>query len=213
MRRPTILITMAVAAMLAVAGCAQKEGGDVDAVSGLGPTSPGPVPTSSPTGSPTGSPSKSSPSPADPYTLSVEGIGPYRFDADPTVAGLDATGKITDVMRGNEVCPANWFAKGTGIYTDVQLMFTAEEKLDLVLARGTKIHTPSGAKVGDNLEKLKQIYGDRGQTLSNGGAKAYIVITSTGKALYFELDDDKVFVIIAGDGERLKQRFLTGADC
>jgi hypothetical protein len=112
------------------------------------------------------------------------------------------------------VCSANYVAKGTGIYTDVQLLFTPEKKLDLVLGRGSKIHTPSGAKVGMTLTQLQNIYGVRGKTLTNGGAKAYIVITSTGKALYFELDvSNKCFVIIAGNGKRLENRFLSGSDC
>jgi hypothetical protein len=214
MRRPPILLTLAAITILALVGCATKENGPVTAVTSLDPS---PTASASTTASP--SPSKTSPAPAtssttsDPYTLSVEGIGPYRFDASPTVAGLDAANKITGITHGNEVCPANWFANGAGLYTDVQLLFTPDEKLDLILARGSKIHTPSGAKIGNDLATLQHIYGSRGETLTNGAAKAYIVITSTGKALYFELDNGKVFVIIAGNGERLKQRFLNGSDC
>ena len=216
MRRARIFAVVAVAAAvgLGLTACAKgDDGGNVTAFSSGSPTPTVNATSSSP--SATASPSKStSPSPSDPYTLSVEGIGPYRFDASPTVDSLNSAGKITDISTGGEVCPANYVAKGTGMYTDIQLLFTPEKKLDLVIGRGNKIHTPSGAKIGMTLTQLQTIYGDRGKTLSNGGAKAYIVKTSTGRALYFDLDlSNKVFVIIAGDGDRLETRFLAGADC
>jgi len=216
MRSFAALAVVATLGLAGLAGCAKGDDGSNVTAFSSGSPSAGVTPstaTSSPgtSGSPTMS---TSPTPADPYTFSVEGIGPYKWAEGQTLDSLNTSGVITDISTGGEVCSANYFAKGTGKYSDISLLFTPEKKLDLVIGRGSKIHTPSGAKIGMTLTQLQNIYGSLGETLVNGGARAYIVIVASGKGLYFDLDvNKKVFVMIAGDGARLKNRFLLGSDC
>jgi hypothetical protein len=143
----------------------------------------------------------------------VDGAGPYVVGN--TLMKYDAEGKLSGLGNGGEACPSRWTAKGTGGWSGLQLSFTPDPgaKLEFVIARSPAIATPSNARVGMTLTQLTGIYGAKGETLTNAGAKAYLVAAS-GKALYFELDESgKVFAIIAGDAARLKSRFLDGSDC
>jgi hypothetical protein len=215
-----LLSTMAVAAalLLTATGCPGKSGGDPSAdptavtTLGASPSAPAPAASAAPS-APAGSTApKPSPSGSG-LVITVDGAGPYVVGN--TLMQYDAEGKLTGLATGSETCPSRWFATGTGAWTGVQLSFTPDpgSKLEFVIARSNAISTPSGAKVGMTLAQLQGIYGAKGETLSVGGAKAYLVATS-GKALYFELDlENKAFAIIAGNATRLKNRFLEGSDC
>jgi hypothetical protein len=214
MRRlvPTVLV--AAALLLASTACGGKDpaepAAEATAITSLGASPSVAASPSAAAVSPKPAPSSSSGG----LVITVDGAGPYLVGN--TLMKYDAEGKLAGLSGGGEACPSRWTANGTGVWTGLQLSFTPDpgSKLEFVIARSAAISTPSGAKVGMTLAQLQSIYGPKGETLSVGGAKAYLVATS-GKALYFELDMDnnKAFVIIAGDAARLKNRFLAGADC
>lgn len=212
--RPTFLV--AALAVLTL-GCGalgvrdqETSGPPTPIVSGeAAPPSPGPSSIAGPTTAP--------PSPSvDPLVLSVDGIGPYRLGTGATLDQLQGTGVLTSVANGGEACPQHFGAQGTGQYTGIRLWFLPDRKLDFVIARAPTIRTPSGARVGNTLAELQTIYGSRGEVLTVGGAKAYIVrVASSGRAIFFELDlaNAQVIAVYAGGGDRLAQRFLGGSDC
>jgi hypothetical protein len=207
---PTVLV--AAALLLAGTACGGKAPADPTAeptaVTTLG-ASPSAAASPAASASPKASPSGA----GGGLVITVDGAGPYLVGN--TLMKYDAEGKLAELGNGGEACPSRWSAKGTGAWTGLQLSFTPDPgaKLEFVIARSAAISTPSGAKVGMTLAQLQSLYGPKGETLSVGGAKAYLVAAS-GKALYFELDmDNKAFAIIAGDATRLKNRFLDGSDC
>lgn len=206
------LVSVVCAALFIVTGC--KSGGADEAApapSALTAVSEAPSVVADPS-SGAASPSTASSPTSDALVITVDGAGPYKHGD--TLTHLQSAGLLKDRVSGGEACPSFWGANGTGKWTGVQLWFQSDGKLDFVIARENTISTPSGAKVGMTLNQLKSIYGAKGEVLSNSGAKAYLVVAS-GKALYFELDQEntKVFAILAGGADRLKSRFLDGADC
>ena len=144
--------------------------------------------------------------------ITVDGAGPYKHGD--TLTHLQSAGLIADQESGGELCPSFLGATGNGKWTGVELWFEPEGELDYVMVRSDTISTPSGATVGTTLNQLRSIYGAQGEVLSNGDAKAYLVVVS-GKALYFDLDQEntEVLAILAGGADRLRSRFLDGADC
>ncbi|MEV4412346.1 hypothetical protein [Catellatospora sp. NPDC049609] len=158
--------------------------------------------------SPSAPPSPSaSPSPAINFT--VDGAGPYAVGAK--LADLQGAGLLADVATGAETCPANTTAAGTGVWQDVRLQFRPDGALYLVVNRSKTIPTPSGAWLGMSLAALDSIYGNLGQELSGG--KAYLVTTTSGRGILFDLDDKKkVMAMIAGDAAYLKSSYEGGTD-
>ncbi|HZN76817.1 MAG TPA: hypothetical protein VFC00_34760 [Micromonosporaceae bacterium] len=175
------------------------------------------VAAQSPTSSPSLVPSTKPPAAAETsLVLSVNGIGPFTLGTGATLDQLQATGQIASVGDGGEACPQFFGAQGNGPWSGVRLWFRPDRTLDFVIARDQAIRTPSGAHVGSTLAELQSIYGSRGEVLTSGSAKAYIVrVASSGRAIFFELDiaNAKVVAMFAGGSDRLAQRFLNGADC
>lgn len=148
-----------------------------------------------------------SPSPA--IHLTVDGAGPYALGAK--LADLQADGLLADVATGGETCPVNSTATGTGVWQEVRLQFRPDGELYLVINRAKTIPTPSGAWIGMSLASLSSIYGNLGDELKGG--TAYLVTTTSGRGILFDLDDKKkVMAMIAGDAAYLKSSYEGGTD-
>jgi hypothetical protein len=87
-------------------------------------------------------------------------------------------------------------------------------KIYLVVNRSATIPTPSGAWLGNTLAALQSIYGTIGEELNQGGSTAYLVKTTSGRGILFDLDPGtkKVITMIAGDAAYLKSSYLGGTD-
>jgi hypothetical protein len=195
MKRITLLALAT--ALFAVAGCSDD------------PATPQAGETALPTASaePSASPSVS-PSPAIHFT--VDGAGPYQLGT--TLTALQAAGQIAEPGTP-ETCNMNTNAKGTGVWKDINLSFHPDGKLYMVVNRSATIPTPSGAWIGMTLASLSSIYGNLGQELTVGGHTAYLVTTSSGRGMMFDLDQaKKVFSMVAGDATFLKDSYMNGTD-
>ena len=146
--RAILVVPAVAAAMLAATACGSGSPGP----SGL--TASPPAATTGTTATATVAPSASptgTPAPAIEFT--VDGTGPYELGA--SLTSLQSAGLLSEVTPMTEICVGNTTAKGTGVYKDVNLSFRGDGKLYLAVNRSTKIPTPSGAWLGDNLAKLK----------------------------------------------------------
>jgi hypothetical protein len=143
--------------------------------------------------------------------FTVDGAGPYQLGAK--LADLQTAGQLDEVATGGETCAAITTARGKGVWKDIRLSFRPDGTLYLVVNRSTTIPTPSGAWLGTNLAGLQSIYPGLGQDLSKGTVFAYLVTTSGGRSILFDLDaNKKTIAMIAGDGNYLKSSFLNGTD-
>lgn len=170
-----------------------------------------PVPTATPTSaSPTVSATTSPPA-TDPGEFTVDGIGPYQIGA--TLSQLQAAGALVEVATGGATCPDNTTARGVPPWGDIQLSFRPGGRLNMVTSRSTSIPTPSGAYLGDTLAKLKAIYGSLGKELTQGGGKAFLVTTVSGRGVLFDFaTGSTVMAMIAGDAAFLKSSYEGGTD-
>jgi hypothetical protein len=200
---------LAVAALLTVAaGCDSKEPSPAfkpPASSSAGASaepSAGPPPSTSASGIPAASPNQ----------FSVDGTGVYQIGAK--LADLQTAGQLADVKTGAETCAQNTTAKGTGAWAEVRVSARPDGKIYLVVNRSSTIPTPSGAWLGMTLAALQSIYGSIGEELAQGNAKAYLVTTTSGRGILFDLDPGtkKVTAMIAGDAAYLKSSYLGGTD-
>ena len=196
----------AVAALLTVvAGCDSKE----PAPAAKPPASADP--SADPSAGPQPSTSASG-APAAPNHFTVDGTGVYQIGA--VLADLQTAGQLADVKTGAETCAQNTTAKGTGAWSDVRVSARPDGKIYLVVNRSATIPTPSGAWVGNTLAALQSIYGSIGEELTQGGSTAYLVKTTSGRGILFDLDpgSKKVISMIAGDATYLKTSYLGGTD-
>ena len=199
---------LAVAALLSVgAGCDSKEPAPLAKPSA--PSSAGPV--ADPSAGPQPSTSASG-TPASPNHFTVDGTGVYQLGAK--LADLQTAGQLADVKSGAETCAQNTTAKGTGAWSDVRVSARPDGKIYLVVNRSATIPTPSGAWLGNTLAALQSIYGTIGEELTKGGSTAYLVKTTSGRGILFDLDPGtkKVIAMIAGDATYLKSSYLGGTD-
>ena len=185
------------------------------AVAGCG-KDPAPTPTANPVASAT------SATPADPsasptasalpaLAFTVDGAGPYLLGAK--LSELQAAGQLDEVKAGGETCAQNTTARGTGAYRDVRLSFRPDGTLYVVINRSENIPTPSGAWLGNTLAALQSIYGSIGEELTLGGGYAYLVTTTSGRGIMFDLDDKKkAIAMVAGEASYLKSSYLGGTD-
>ncbi|HZM79304.1 MAG TPA: hypothetical protein VFC19_26535 [Candidatus Limnocylindrales bacterium] len=198
---------LAVAALLTVAaGCDSKEPAPVAKPSA--PSSAGAV---DPSAEPQPSTSASG-TPASPNHFTVDGTGVYQIGAK--LADLQTAGQLADVKTGAATCAQNTTARGTGAWSDVRVSARPDGKIYLVVNRSTTIPTPSGAWLNMTLAALQSIYGSIGEELTLGNAKAYLVKTTSGRGILFDLDPGtkKVIAMIAGDAAYLKSSYLGGTD-
>jgi hypothetical protein len=199
---------LAVAALLTVAaGCDSKE-----PVPFAKPSAPSSAGTSAdPSADPQPSTSASG-NPVSANQFSVDGTGVYQIGAK--LADLQTAGQLADVKTGGETCAQNTTAKGTATWSEVRVSARPDGKIYLVVNRSTTIPTPSGAWLGMTLAALQSIYGTIGEELTQGNAKAYLVKTTSGRGILFDLDPGtkKVIAMIAGDATYLKTSYLGGTD-
>jgi hypothetical protein len=191
--------------LFALAGCGSEEQPPAN------PTPTGGTPSAGASGSagPSASPSAGA---SDLLEFTVDGAGPYKLGA--TLASLQAANQLAEVTKGNEVCPENTFARGTGPWTDIRLSFRSDGKLYLLVNRSGTIPTPSGAWLGTSLNELKTIYNAiPGQELTQGPGKAYLVTTVSGRGILFDLDESqRVRSMAAADAYFLKTGYTGGTD-
>lgn len=198
-------IGLGLVALVSLAGCGGKD---------PAPTPAPPAATATPTvsASPgTASPGASvSPSADAAVEFTVDGAGPYQLDGDLTT--LQAAPGLGDVAQGAAPCPQTTTARGTGAWQEVELSFHADGVLYLAVNRSASIPTPSGAWVGSRLAELKAIYkGIPGEDLARGTAKAYLVTTTSGRGILFDLGTGgRVVAMMAGDSGYLKTSFVAG---
>jgi hypothetical protein len=191
--------------LIALAGCGEGEPASAPATRG-GSSTPV-VSASAP--AVTASPAPSS-SPEAAVEFTVDGAGPYQLDAD--LAALQAEPGLSDVTTGGTACPQSTTARGVGTWQDIQLSFRQDGKLYLATNRSASIPTPSGAWLGSTLAELRSIYaGIFGEDLTRGANKAYLVTTTGGRGILFELDAGaKVSSMLAGEAEYLRASYLAG---
>jgi hypothetical protein len=144
--------------------------------------------------------------------FTVDGAGPYQLGA--TLTALQAEAGLDEVKTGGQTCPENTTARGKGVWKDVRLQFRKDGTLYLAVNRATTIPTPSGAWLGSTLTELKTIYAKvAGEELKKGTASAYLVTTTSGRGVLFDLDSgQKVIAMIAGESAYLKSSYLGGTD-
>jgi hypothetical protein len=186
-----------------MAGC--KE----DPPAGAAPTaesSPSPAASAVGDGSAQPSPSRM------PIEFTVDGAGPYQLGT--TLSALQSGVGLDNVKTGGQPCPNNTTAQGKNVWQDIQLQFHQDGTLYLTINRSTNIPTPSGAWVGSSLAELKKIYAKiPGQEVKKGNAVAYLVPTSSGRGVLFQLDSgQKVTAMLAGEAAFLKSSFTGGTN-
>lgn len=142
----------------------------------------------------------------------MDGAGPYQLGA--LLSALQTEAGLDDVKTGGETCPENTTAQGRGVWKDIQLQFRKDGTLYLAVNRSAGVPTPSGAWVGSTLAQLKTIYAKvPGEELKVGTASAYLVTTTSGRGVLFDLDaGKKVVAMIAGEAAYLKSSYLGGTD-
>jgi hypothetical protein len=147
-----------------------------------------------------------------PIEFTVDGAGPYQLGA--TLTALQTEAGLDNVKTGGAPCPDNTTAWGKGAWKDIQLQFHKDGSLYLLINKSTSVPTPSGAWVGSTLAQLKTIYAKvPGQPLMHGTAPAYLVTTTSGRGVLFELDGgQKVSAMIAGDAAFLKSSYVGGTN-
>jgi hypothetical protein len=178
---------------------------------------PAPTPTAAPesaTQSPTPE-ATAGPGPTATVTaelaFSVDGTGPYLLGAK--LSALQSAGQLDEVKTGGETCAQNTTARGKDRWKDVRLSFKPDGTLYILVNRSTAIPTPSGAYLGNTLAALQSIYGGLGEELTLGGHVAYLVTTTSGRGILFDLDArKKVMAMIAGEAGYLKSSFMAGTD-
>ncbi|GIH05626.1 hypothetical protein Rhe02_36930 [Rhizocola hellebori] len=179
---------------------------------------PAPAPTAAPeatTASPTPAASATPGPTATAGTMelafSVDGSGPYLLGAK--LSALQGAGQLDEVKTGGETCAQNTTARGKDRWKDVRMSFKPDGTLYVLINRSTAIPTPSGAYLGNTLAALQSIYGSLGEELTKGGGMAYLVTTTSGRGIMFDLDaSKKVIAMVAGDAAYLKSSFLGGTD-
>jgi hypothetical protein len=161
---------------------------------------------------PSGSTDPSASPGADLIEFTVDGAGPYQLGA--TLTALQAEAGLDEVKTGGATCPENTTARGKGAWKDVQLQFRKDGTLYLAINRSAQIPTPSGAWLGSTLTELKTIYAKvPGQELKQGTRTAYLVTTTSGRGVLFDLGTGaKVVTMIAGDAAYLKSSYTGGTD-
>jgi hypothetical protein len=161
---------------------------------------------------PSGSTDPSASPGADVIEFTVDGAGPYQLGA--TLTALQAEAGLDEVKTGGATCPENTTARGKGAWKDVQLQFRKDGTLYLAINRSAQIPTPSGAWLGSTLTELKTIYAKvPGQELKQGTRTAYLVTTTSGRGVLFDLGTGaKVVTMIAGDAAYLKSSYSGGTD-
>ena len=142
--------------------------------------------------------------------FTVDGAGPYQLGA--ALSALQAD--LDEVKTGGATCPDNTTARGKGVWKDVRLQFHKDGTLYLAVNRSAEIPTPSGAWLGSTLTELKTIYAKvPGQELKQGTATAYLVTTTSGRGVLFDLGTGgKVIAMMAGDAAYLKSSYTGGTD-
>ena len=144
--------------------------------------------------------------------FTVDGAGPYQIGD--TLTDLQATPGLTNVTAGPQTCPTNTTAKGTGVWKDLDLSFRQDGTLYLAVNRSPAIPTPSGAWLGTTLVQLKKIYAKvQTEQLSAGTAKAFLVITLSGRGILFDLNaQGTVISMAAADANYLRTSYQKGKD-
>lgn len=180
------------------------------------PTSSAAGPSAAASGSASPAPSASADPSASPVNglieFTVDGAGPYQLGA--TLTALQTEAGLEEVKTGGATCPENTTAKGKGVWKDIQLQFRKDGSLYLLINRSASVPTPSGAWLGSTLAQLKTIYAKvPGQELKHGTASAYLVTTTSGRGVLFDLGTgQKVMTMIAGDAAYLKSSYVGGTD-
>jgi hypothetical protein len=188
--------------LFAVAGCSK----DPAPTQTAAPASVTPSPTQAASASPGPTASVSAE-----LAFSVDGSGPYLLGAKLSV--LQGAGQLDEVKTGGETCAQNTTARGKDRWKDVRMSFKPDGTLYVLINRSTTIPTPSGAYLGNTLAALQSIYGSLGEELTQGGGMAYLVTTTSGRGIMFDLDAaKKVIAMVAGDAAYLKSSFLGGTD-
>ncbi len=188
--------------LLAAAGCSKDP--EPTPTAAPGATTAAPSGSASPTPAASGSPSSA-------LAFTVDGAGPYQLGAK--LSTLQAAGQLDEVKTGGETCAQNTTARGTGTWKDIRMSFRPDGTLYVAINRSPSIPTPSGAWLGNTLAALQSIYGMLGEELSQGGGIAYLVTTTSGRGIMFDLDAaKKVIAMVAGEASYLKSSFLGGTD-
>ena len=145
--------------------------------------------------------------PADIVEFSVDGAGPYQIGDKIS----DLQSQLTNA-GADPNCPNNQTAQGTGTWSDVHLFFHQDGTLFALTNSSTAIPTPSGAYLGTSLTQLKTIYARTTNELLNHGANnAFLVITSSGRAIRFDLTPVQTVVLMtSGDVVLLRSAFVNG---
>jgi hypothetical protein len=182
------------------------------ALAGCGHSTPASAPppagntSSGASSSPSASPSASSQA----VEFTVDGAGPYTLGEKLT--DLQAAGKLANVTHGSTDCSDIITAQGLSPYAGVQMSFHADNTMYLLTNTDPGLPTPSGAYIGTNLADLKKIYAQTtNETLNHGTSMAFMVITISGRAILFVLNEvQNVSSMVAGDSLYLRQNFVAG---
>jgi len=206
-----LVLTSSVIAVLALLpACGHpkaKEGAPTPAAS---TPSGGPAPSGVTT--PPSTPPSGSPTSAQVVEFTVDGTGPYQLGA--TLADLQTTPGLANVATGGETCPSNTTAQGTGVWKDVRFSFRKDGALYLAVNRSPSIPTPSGAWLGTTLAQLRTIYAHvQTDELTSGTAKAFLVTTTSGRGILFDLNTQgAVISMAAADADYLRSSYQNGTD-
>jgi hypothetical protein len=196
------LLFLAIAALVGLAGCANKTNGPT--TSG---TLPAP-PTSTP--SPVGSSPAGKPSTFAEPDLAPSGYGPYTIGVK--LADLKTRKLVIDVKT--TACPGFTLAKGTADYEKPSLVFYNGE-LAFLDVDTPLVRTTQGARVAMPVAQVQAKYPDA-VTLNNGaGGMALLAKDSSGKyGLLFRIRiSGTVESIEAGLAETIEFRFTEGEGC
>lgn len=147
-----------------------------------------------------------------PIEFTVDGAGPYQLGA--ALSALQSGPGLDNVKSGGQPCPDNTTAQGKGVWQDIEVQFHKDGTLYLAINRSSNIPTPSGAWVGSTLTELKTVYAKiPGQEIKKGNTSAYLVPTTSGRAVLFQLDaGQKVTAMMAGEAAFLKSNFTGGSN-
>jgi len=198
----TRLLVVAVAALLSVAGCANK----TDPPGAVGTPTATPVSTPSPVG-PTPAASKSS---FDDPDLAPNGYGPYTIGAKQ--ADLAARKLLVDVE--NTPCQGITLAKGTADYEKPGLVFY-NGALSFLSVNTPLVRTTEGARVAMPIAQVQAKYPDALTLNNSAGGMALLAKDSSGKyGLLFRIrTNGTVESIEAGLAETIEFRFTEGEGC
>jgi hypothetical protein len=161
------------------------------------------------------------PAPADPWELSIEGIGPYRLGEriDTMPAGVFTGSEPRDLVH----CPGLVDKQATGLYAGALLFVVRDNVLVQIFSAGGDpgVHTPLGDRVGSSWSSLESAYPPERPSLPGrwrtapDGDRAFVV-TSHDRVYMFSINPIRpkaVGGVTVGLADYTLATFLNGQPC